>query len=183
MGSDSYYPHEDGLLAERKLLIGSPIDDQSATTTIAKLLYLNKQEPNAPITLYIDSIGGSATASLAIIDTITEVHAPIHTRSNRFCQGSAFLILAVGRRGQRYATADTILSIERTILRSPDPENRALFYLDSLNERMARTFSAHSRLTHKLALEALTKGRQFTAAEALAAGIVDFITEPENDKH
>jgi ATP-dependent protease ClpP protease subunit len=100
----------------------------------------------------------------------------------RLCQGTAVIILAVGKRGQRYAAVDTFLSIEPTVLDSPDLKNRATPYLDKLNEKMARTLSAHTRLTHDLALKALTKGMHFTAHDALASGIVDFITRADNSK-
>ncbi len=169
-------PPDDPMLAKRQILIGVPIDDECARITIAKLLFLNMQDSNAPITLYINSPGGSVTASIAILDTITGLHAPVHTYSAGICQGTALLVLAVGSHGHRLATSDSVLSIEPTDLASANPDARASFYRDKLNEKMATTLSTHTKLTHDQALEALDKGRLFTPQEALSTGIVDALT-------
>lgn len=182
MTSSPYSPMHDSLLEKRQVLIGTPIDDQSAQVAIAKLLYLNMQDSNSPIALYINSPGGSVTASLAIVDTIIGLGAPVHTHSIRYCQGTAVLILAAGCRGQRRAMKDTELSIEPTELGSADSQKRAHIYLERLKERMASILSTHTKFTQEQALEALNKGKHFTAQEALAEGIIDSITEADTSQ-
>jgi len=163
----------------RDLLIDAPIDDRYAVTIIAKLLFLNMQNTNVPINLYINCPGGSATASLAIIDTIAGLQAPVHTYAFGRCQGSALLILAVGRRGQRLALSDSVLSIEVTQPGTSVPQSSAQLYLPKLNNRMAAILTQHTRLTFEQALAALAEGRPFTPEEALEFGIIDVVGHPD----
>jgi len=165
------------MLAARNILIGMPIDDQTAQTAIAKLLYLQMLDSNAPIVLYINSPGGSITSSLAIVDTIMELHPPVYTVAMNHCHGSALLVLAVGQSGHRLALKDATLSIEAT---EPGPSvlsAEAEKNLSRLNNRMASIFSQHSKLTMEQSLEALKRGRLLSLHEAVTLGIIDGVAE------
>jgi len=91
------------LLKDRIIFIGSEIDDDLANLVIAQLLFLEKEEYEEPIDLYINSPGGSVTAGLAIYDTMRFIHPPMRT----FCVGQAAsvaaVLLAAGTKGQRSA--------------------------------------------------------------------------------
>lgn len=174
MKPGSYSPEDDRFLADRIVLLGSPIDDECAKITIAKLLYLEKLDPTAPVTLYINSPGGSVTASLAIADTIATLRPPVYPCAMSHCNGTALWILAVGAPGKRYVLTDCLLSIEPTTYGTLDTEKRV--FLDKLNNKMATLLASHSKLTKDEVLDALNMGRQFTIQEALTAGIFDVIT-------
>ena len=91
------------LLKDRIIFIGSVIDDDLANLVIAQMLFLEKEEIEEPIELYVNSPGGSVTAGLAIYDTMQYIHPAIHT----YCVGQAAsvaaVLLAAGTRGQRFA--------------------------------------------------------------------------------
>jgi ATP-dependent Clp protease protease subunit len=91
------------LLKERIILLGTPIDDQIANLIVAQLLFLDHDDPERDISLYINSPGGSITAGLAIYDTMRAIRADVST----FCMGMAGSmatpILAGGTRGKRYS--------------------------------------------------------------------------------
>jgi ATP-dependent Clp protease protease subunit len=91
------------LLKDRIIFIGSVIDDDLANLVIAQMLFLEKEEIEEPIELYVNSPGGSVTAGLAIYDTMQFIHPAIHT----YCVGQAAsvaaVLLAAGTRGQRFA--------------------------------------------------------------------------------
>jgi ATP-dependent Clp protease protease subunit len=89
------------LLRERVVLLDGDLDDQRATEIIAKLLFLQHQHPQQPITVRIDSPGGSAVAGLAIVDAIRDLSAPVHTRCTGRAEGIALVILAAGLQGRR----------------------------------------------------------------------------------
>jgi len=175
MTSPSYSPAGDPLLAKRTVLIDTPIDDQSAQLAIAKLLFLNMQDRKTPISLHIDSPGGSVTSSLAVIDTITNIAAPVHTHAINLCNGTALLILVAGCAGKRRATQNAYLSIEATELHSAESTEQSQFYLVKLNSKLTNILTTHTQLTNEEVQEALIKGKHFTAKEALSAGIIDSI--------
>ncbi len=91
------------LLEDRVIFLGDAIDSMLANTVIAQLLYLEKADPKAPITLYINSPGGHVTAGLAIYDTMQLVKPDIITVAVGLAASMGSIILAGGAKGKRYA--------------------------------------------------------------------------------
>lgn len=91
------------LLKDRILFIGIPIDDVYSNLVIAQLLYLEAEDPDKDIHLYINSPGGSVTASLAIYDTMQYVKPAIETICMGQAASGAALLLAAGAKGKRFA--------------------------------------------------------------------------------
>jgi ATP-dependent Clp protease protease subunit len=91
------------LLKDRIIFIGTPIDDQVANLVIAQLLFLQSEDPEKDISIYVNSPGGQVTAGLAIYDTMQYVRPPVST----ICIGMAYsmgaVLLAGGADGRRYA--------------------------------------------------------------------------------
>jgi ATP-dependent Clp protease protease subunit len=91
------------LLKDRILFIGTPIDDAYSNLVIAQLLFLEAEDPDKDIHLYINSPGGSVTASLAIYDTMQYIKPPIETICMGQAASGAALLLAAGAKGKRFA--------------------------------------------------------------------------------
>lgn len=103
------------LLKERIIFIGTPIDDDVANVIIAQILFLEADDPEKDINLYINSPGGVVTAGLAIYDTIQYVKADIAT----ICVGQAAsmgaLLLAAGKKGKRFALPHARIMIHQPL--------------------------------------------------------------------
>jgi ATP-dependent Clp protease protease subunit len=101
------------LLRDRIIFLGSQIDDDVANLVIAQLLFLEAEDPEKEIHLYVNSPGGSVTAGLAIYDTIQYVRSDVAT----ICLGSAYsmaaLLLAAGTRGKRMALPNSRIMIHQ----------------------------------------------------------------------
>src|SRR6202165_257345 len=91
------------LLKERIVFIGTPIDDQVANLIVAQLLYLQSEDPEKEIALYINSPGGNVTAGLAIYDTMQYIRPPVSTICIGMAYSMAAVLLAGGAHGMRYA--------------------------------------------------------------------------------
>ena len=91
------------LLKDRIIFLGTPIDAQVANAIVAQLLFLDAQNPNQEIRLYINSPGGEVDAGLAIYDTMQFVRAPVSTIVIGMAASMAAVILAAGEKGRRYA--------------------------------------------------------------------------------
>ena len=91
------------LLKDRIVFVGGEIGDDMANAVVAQLLFLQAQDPEKEVSMYINSPGGSVTAGLAILDTMKMVKCPVAT----YCVGQASsmgaILLASGERGRRYA--------------------------------------------------------------------------------
>lgn len=103
------------LLKERIIFLGGPIDDNVANLVIAQLLFLQSEDPKKDITMYINSPGGSVTAGLAIIDTMSHIKPEVAT----FCVGIAAsmgaVILSAGAKGKRFALPNSEVMIHQPI--------------------------------------------------------------------
>jgi ATP-dependent Clp protease protease subunit len=91
------------LLKERIVFIGTPIDDQVANLVVAQLLFLQSEDPEKEIALYINSPGGQVTAGLAIYDTMQYIRPPVSTICIGMAYSMAAVLLACGAHGQRFA--------------------------------------------------------------------------------
>ena len=91
------------LLKENIIFLGTPIDDQIANLIIAQLLFLEAEDPDRDISLYINSPGGSVTAGLAIYDTMQFIRPDIVTICVGQAASMAALLLSAGAKGKRYA--------------------------------------------------------------------------------
>ena len=91
------------LLKDRIVFVGGEIDDDMANAVVAQLLFLQSQDPEKEVSMYVNSPGGSVTAGLAILDTMKMVKCPVAT----YCVGQAAsmgaILLAAGENGRRYA--------------------------------------------------------------------------------
>ena len=91
------------LLKERIVFMGTLITDQIANLIVAQLLYLNGDDPNQPINMYINCPGGSIYAGLAIYDTMQMIPAPVSTYAVGVTASMGTVLLAAGAKGRRYA--------------------------------------------------------------------------------
>lgn len=103
------------LLKDRIIFLGAPIDDMFANLIIAQLLFLEAEDPEKDINLYVNSPGGSVTAGLGIYDTMQYVKPPINT----ICLGQAAsmgaLLLTAGAKGKRYALPNARVMIHQPL--------------------------------------------------------------------
>ena len=101
------------LLKDRIIFIGTPIDDAGANLVIAQLLFLEAEDPDKDIHVYINSPGGSVTASLAIYDTLQFVKPAIETICMGQAASGAALLLAAGTKGKRMALPHSRIMIHQ----------------------------------------------------------------------
>jgi ATP-dependent Clp protease protease subunit len=172
------------LLKERIVLLGTPIDDNVASLICAQLLFLESENPEKEINLYINSPGGSVTAGLAIYDTMQYISAPVAT----LCMGQAAsfgaLLLLAGHPGMRYS-----LPHSRIMLHQPsggfsgqatDIEIQAKEIL-RLKESLNRIISKHCGMDYDKVVEDTERDMYMSAEEAKQHGLIDEILVSRKD--
>ena len=169
------------LLKDRIIFLGTPIDAQVANTIVAQLLFLDAQNPNQEIRLYINSPGGEVDAGLAIYDTMQFVRAPVSTIVIGMAASMAAVILAAGEKGRRYALPHSKVMIHQPwgmvggqAVDIKIEADEILKLRDRVNEILA-----HHTGQPKEKIERDTD-RNFwmSAEEAKAYGIVDEVIQP-----
>ena len=103
------------LLKDRIIFIGTPIDDLVANTVIAQLLFLEADDPDKDISLYINSPGGVVTSGLAIYDTMNYIKCPVSTICIGQAASMAALLLAAGTKGKRFSLPHSRIMIHQPI--------------------------------------------------------------------
>lgn len=101
------------LLKDNIIFIGTPIDDSIANLVVAQLLFLEAEDPDRDISLYINSPGGSITAGMAIYDTMQFIRPDITTICVGQCASMGALLLAAGTRGKRLALPNSRILIHQ----------------------------------------------------------------------
>ncbi len=95
------------LLADRIVFLGTPVDDQVANAIMAQLIYLDAEDPERDINLYINSPGGSSTAMLAMYDTMQYLECDVATTAIGLAASAGAFLLAAGTKGKRSALPNT----------------------------------------------------------------------------
>ncbi len=101
------------LLRENIIFLGGPIDDDTANIVIAQLLFLESENPKKDINLYINSPGGSVTATLAMLDTMNHIKNDVSTVCVGIAASGAAILLSAGKKGKRFALPNAEVMIHQ----------------------------------------------------------------------
>ena len=158
------------LLKDRIIFLGTPIDDTVANIIIAQLLFLEAEDPEKDIYLYLNSPGGSVYSGLAIYDTIQYMRAPVSTMCMGLAASMGSLLLATGQKGKRSALPNSRIMIHQPSGGSQgtaaDIEIQAKEIL-YLRERLNRIYSENTGQTVERINEDLDRGRVYIPQEDL----------------
>jgi ATP-dependent Clp protease protease subunit len=164
------------LLNERIIFLGTPIDDQIATLTIAELLHLESEDPDKDISLYINCPGGSVYAGLAIYDTIQFVKPKIATTCVGMATSLGTLLLAAGASGKRMALPNAKILVHQLWGdfegQASDIEIHAREAL-AVKRRMQEIIAQHTGQPLEKVATDMERDYFMTAEEAKAYGIID----------
>jgi ATP-dependent Clp protease, protease subunit len=172
------------LLKERIIILGSSIDDAVANVIVAQLLYLNSQDPKAPINMYIHSPGGVVYSGLAIYDTMQMISAPVHTLCVGFSGSMGTALLASGEKGKRYALPHATIHMHPTGGGSKgytEDVRIATREQERLQVQLFHLMGKHSGHTWKEIEEHFIRDRYMSAPEAKAFGLVDEVLGQTSD--
>lgn len=103
------------LLRDRIIMLQGEFRPEMANSIIAQLLFLESENPNADISLYINSPGGDVSAGLAIMDTMRYIKSPVSTIGMGLCASMGAVILAAGEKGKRFALPNTQVMIHQPL--------------------------------------------------------------------
>jgi len=166
------------LLMDRIIFLGTPIDDTVANLVIAQLLFLESQDPDKDIFLYINSPGGVITAGMAIYDTMHYIRPDVAT----ICIGQAAsmgaVLLAAGAKGKRYALPNSRIMIHQGSggFRGNTPDVLIqVKELETLVEKLMRILAHHTGQPAEKVRRDVDRDRFMSADEAKEYGLIDEI--------
>jgi ATP-dependent Clp protease protease subunit len=164
------------LLKERIIFIGTPIDDTVSSLVIAQMLYLESEDPDKDIYLYINSPGGSVTAGLAIYDTMQYIKPKVSTMCMGLAASMGAVLLTAGADGKRYALPNSRIMIHQpwggVQGKAVDIETHAREIL-RLRELLNGILSKHTRQPIERIEKDTDRDYFMSAEEAREYGLID----------
>jgi ATP-dependent Clp protease protease subunit len=168
------------LLMDRIVFLGSGIDDNVANIIIAQLLFLDAEDPERDIYLYINSPGGSVYSGLAIYDTMRHLRAPVSTFCVGMAASMAAVLVAAGEKGKRAALPNSRIMIHQPSSgahgTAADIEIAAKEILH-IRERLNEIMAEHTGQTVEQIADDVDRDRFMSPLEAVEYGIIDRVLE------
>lgn len=173
------------LLKDRIIMLGSAIDDHVSNSIVAQLLFLEAENPEKDISIYINSPGGSITAGMAIYDTMQFIKPDVQTICIGMAASMGAFLLAAGTKGKRYALPNSEVMIHQPLGGAQGQATeieiaakRILFLRDKLNKILADRTGQPLEVIQR----DTDRDNFMTAEKALEYGLIDHIIDRSSDR-
>lgn len=166
------------LLADRIIFLGEEVSDASASLITAQLLFLEGQDPDKDISLYINSPGGSVTAGFAIFDTMNYIRCDVSTICIGMAASFGSFLLAAGARGKRFALTNAEIMIHQPSItggiKGPASDIKIMSdYMQRSKRQLNRILAQNTGRSIEEIKRDTDRDNFMTAEEALAYGLID----------
>ena len=171
------------LLKDRIIFLGEEVDQASANVIVAELLFLEAEDPDKEIYLYINSPGGSITAGMAIYDTMNYIKCPVSTICIGMAASMGAVLLASGTKGKRYATPNSEILIHQPLIMGGGIQGQTTeikIHADHMvktREKLNKILSERTGQPLDVINRDTERDNYMTAEEALKYGLIDGIME------
>jgi ATP-dependent Clp protease, protease subunit len=173
------------LLRERIVMLNMPINDQVANVVISQLLYLDREDPDKDISLYIHSPGGVVTAGLAIYDTMQLIRPDVSTICLGMAASMATILLASGAKGKRYAMPNSTIHMHQVLGGASGQAAdvviaaKEIMRLDSI---IRGIMMKHTGQNAEKLLHDMDRDFYMTSQQAIEYGLIDQVLEKQKKK-
>ena len=179
-GVERWYDLASRMLKDRIIFIDDEINSVTASSVIMQLLTLESENSNAPITIYINSPGGSISDGMAIYDVMNKVKCPIITVCMGMAASMGAFLLSCGTRGKRYCLPNSTVMIHQPLGggrgQATEIEIIAKRIL-ALRDKLYRIMSKNSNVDYETMANACERDNYLTPEEALKMGLIDKIID------
>ena len=171
------------LLKDRIIFLGGPVTDDVANLVVAQMLFLEAEDPEKDIFLYINSPGGSISAGMAIYDTMQYIRADVHTICVGLAASMGAFLLTAGAKGKRQALPNAEILIHQPLIGGGGISGQATEieihakHLLRVKERMNRILAERTGQTIERIEADTDRDRYMTAEEAKEYGLIDEVLE------
>lgn len=166
------------LLKDRIVLLHDEVNDATASLIIAQLLYLDAEDPNQDISLYINSPGGSVSAGLAIYDTMNFIHADVSTICMGMAASMGAFLLSAGAKGKRIALPNAEIMIHQPLGGTQGQASDVIIHAEHIRktkDRLNRILAANTGQDLSIIEKDTDRDNYMSADEALTYGLIDTV--------
>lgn len=168
------------MLKDRIVFIGGPIDEAMANVVVAELLFLEAQDPDANISIYINSPGGSVSAGMAIYDTMKYIKCPVTTICVGMAASMGSFLLSGGDKGKRLALPNAEIMIHQPLGGAQGQARDieiAAEHIIAIKKKLYRILAANTDKTLEQITADCDRDNWLSAEDALKYGIIDKVVE------
>lgn len=168
------------LLKERIVFMGMPINDQIANLIVAQLLFLDREDPDRQIQMYINSPGGQVYAGLAIYDTMQQISAPVSTVAVGITASFGTVLLTAGTTGLRYALPNATIHMHQPLGGAQGQASDIVIQANEivrLKERLNLVFVKHTGKDKETIERDTDRDIYMSASQAVEYGLIDAVLE------
>lgn len=168
------------LLKERIIFLGEEVNEVTASLVVAQLLFLESEDPNKDINLYINSPGGSVTAGMAIYDTMQYIKCDVSTTCIGMAASMGAFLLSGGAKGKRYALPNAEIMIHQPLGGAKGQATEieiAAKHIIQTKKKLNTILSERTGQPYETVVKDTDRDNWMTAEEALKYGLIDKIIE------
>lgn len=166
------------LLRDRIVLLGTPINDQIANLTVAQLLYLQREDPDRQINMYINSPGGVVYAGLAIYDAMQQISSPVSTVALGLTASFGTVLLTAGEKGIRYALPNATIHMHQPLGGAQGQASDIVIQANEimrLKDKLNNIFVKHTGQDREILERDTDRDIYFGAEQAVEYGLIDSV--------
>jgi ATP-dependent Clp protease protease subunit len=166
------------LLSQRIVMLGTEVNSQSANLIVAQLLFLDREDPDKTIQLYVNSPGGEVYAGLAIYDAMQQVSAPISTAAVGMTASFGTVVLAAGSHGKRYALPNATIHMHQPLGRTQGQVTDLMIQaneFERLKKKLLGIFVTHTGQDYATIERDTDRDIYFDPETAVEYGLIDSV--------
>ena len=174
------------LLKDRIIFLAEDVNSTSASLVVAQLLFLESEDPDKEINFYINSLGGSITDGMAIVDTINYIKCPVSTICVGMAASMGAVLLASGAKGKRYATPNSEILIHQPLIAGGGLSGQTTeikIHADHMvktREKLNKLLADRTGQSLEKIMQDTERDNYMSAQEALEYGLIDGILDKRN---
>lgn len=168
------------LLKERIIVMGTPVNDQIANLMVAQLLFLQREDPERQIQMFINSPGGVVYSGMAIYDTMQQISAPVSTTAVGLTASFGTVLLTAGQHGMRYALPNATIHMHQPLGGAQGQASDIVIQANEimrLKDRLLEIFVKHTGRERDILERDTDRDIYLSAAQAVEYGLIDAVLE------
>ncbi|MGQ9907475.1 MAG: ATP-dependent Clp protease proteolytic subunit [Candidatus Flexifilum sp.] len=168
------------LLKERIVMLGTPINDQIANLIVAQLLFLQREDPDRQIQMFINSPGGVVYSGMAIYDTMQQISAPVSTTAVGLTASFGTVLLTAGQAGMRYALPNATIHMHQPLGGAQGQASDIVIAANEimrLKDRLLDIFVNHTGRDRETIERDTDRDIYLSASQAVEYGLIDSVLE------
>jgi ATP-dependent Clp protease protease subunit len=168
------------LLKERIVIMGTPVNDQIANLIVAQLLFLQREDPDRQIQMFINSPGGVVYAGMAIYDTMQQISAPVSTTAVGLTASFGTVLLTAGEHGMRYALPNATIHMHQPLGGAQGQASDIVIQANEimrLKDRLLEIFVKHTGRDRDVIERDTDRDIYLSAHQAVEYGLIDAVLE------